>query len=182
MDSLKQPAMLLSITNTVALSALVFYGFQKAKVYNDDFSLIKKDIEDLKTKSVESKLANERYTVLSDTVKSLDASSKAKTKKITIMSRDLANLQEDMKELAEIKSILEQVVKTMKNGGMEVKIQPPEEPQSIFRQKKKPQPQQKNRRNVEFDSTEDDEDEDMNGNELDDDDEVNNQVKNNRRR
>lgn len=152
MESLKQPAMILSILNSLAVLSSIIYFYRKTNELTNNISVMsgvmKKMIEDMQGKKIMEKM---------DEFESIVKLQKKQLNTNRTIAEKIGTTEDEIEDLWE-KVLL--IIKTLNEKGMEVKIkEEPQQPQ-YRKQRGGARKQQPRRKNVRFEDEEDDKEED----------------------
>lgn len=160
MDSIKKPEMILSLVSVIGVVSLGVYGQKRLTSISDEISEIKKACQAISIRASEPNRADSvRMDSLTSDLKILKAESDVHKKKFQQVTRNLADLTQNVEDVMDSFELL---LKQLREKNIEIKISPPVEEEPIFGRRIKPKqakPQQRQQRNYYDEPEPDSEDE-----------------------
>jgi septal ring factor EnvC (AmiA/AmiB activator) len=134
MEQLKSPAMILSIANTLGLLGVAAYGHRKLSVMEEELKAVKEALTGSLKRVNELTVTSSQLTELATSVKQIDATIRNKDNELNRLSKKTRYTADDIQQ---IQDFLGSLVKSLKDGGLDIKVEEKkEEPSPFGRQKR----------------------------------------------
>jgi len=135
MDSLKKPEMILSIVDLIGLVSLAVYGYKKSISFTEELDKLKEHINALLKRTGDITVHGTKLNELHEEIKRINQTIESKGNRLTALSKSVDASNQDIDD---IMFMLSQIVKQLKDNGIEVKVNRAVEEENVFSRGNRP--------------------------------------------